>query len=77
MTPVVRVWSVGGMELVINGERKTVRSTTLQELLEELEVLGLRCATMVNGRIVRRTDRATTQLAPGDGVEIITMVGGG
>jgi sulfur carrier protein len=65
------------MELVINGEKQQVSAQDLEALLEELKVAGVRCATMINGRIVKRADRPTTALHEGDTVEVITMVGGG
>lgn len=65
------------MEIVLNGEKQTVRAETLAALLEEIRMHERRCATMVNGEVVRRPDRAARRLAPGDAVEVISMVGGG
>lgn len=68
---------VAAMKLTINGEIKNLEVQTLAELLEQLGLHGMRCATMVNGRIVKRFDRPTARLAPDDQVDIISMVGGG
>jgi sulfur carrier protein len=65
------------MEIVLNGEKKTVESTNLAELLLQMQMHELRCATLLNGRIIRRTDRSDTPIQAGDQVEVITMVGGG
>jgi sulfur carrier protein len=65
------------MELLVNGERKHVEAQSVESLLQELGIAELRCATMLNGKIVKRVDRASTSLGPNDQVEIISMVGGG
>ncbi|CAN5424645.1 hypothetical protein BH09SUM1_BH09SUM1_03890 [soil metagenome] len=65
------------LEIVLNGEKKKTASASLAALLEELQFSGQRCATMVNGAVVRRTERDKQPLHPNDAVEIITMVGGG
>ncbi|MCC6548015.1 sulfur carrier protein ThiS [Candidatus Sumerlaeota bacterium] len=65
------------MTVTINGERQTLNDQTVAELLRALDMHERRCATMVNGEIIRRVDRASRQLKEGDAVEIISMVGGG
>jgi len=65
------------MNVILNGEPATIESTTLQALLEKLDLHGARCATMLNGRIVRRADRGTTAIQRDDVIEVISMVGGG
>lgn len=65
------------MELLVNGERRIVQAQTVEELLREIGIGELRCATMLNGRIVKRDQRAVTTLSPNDQVDVISMVGGG
>lgn len=64
-------------KLSINGEPKETSAPDLAALLEELGLHERRCATMLNGEIVRRQDRAAQPLSEGDSIEIIAMVGGG
>ena len=65
------------MHVTLNGEPAAIDATTVQALLEKLELHGARCATMINGRIVRRAERESTAIQPGDVIEVISMVGGG
>ncbi len=65
------------MTVTVNGEEREVKATTLAELLEELLLDTRRCATMVNGTIVRKERRADHRLRENDQVDIISMVGGG
>lgn len=65
------------MKVTINGETQDIEPCTLAALLERLKLHEARCATMINGRIVRRAERETTELQAGDSVDIISMVGGG
>jgi len=66
------------MQLVINGDSRTVDSVATVEQL--LRVLDLDAGTVVvelNRNIVRRPSLATTPVADGDQVEIVHFVGGG
>jgi len=65
------------MIVLVNGEQTEVTAETLAALLEELGLQERRCATMMNGEIVRRTERPEVRLRDQDQVEIISMVGGG
>lgn len=65
------------MKLTVNGEPHEGTEKTLEELLRVLGLDQRPCATMIDGRIVKRTERATTPLAENAQVEIISMVGGG
>ncbi len=67
----------GPLAISVNDEPKTTSAGSLGGLLEELGLHERRCATMVNGEIVRRPDRGATALREGDKIEIIAMVGGG
>lgn len=64
-------------KLIVNGEPAESAARDLAALLEELGLHERRCATMVNGEIVRRQNRSEHHLSEGDTIEIIAMVGGG
>lgn len=64
--------------LEINGtQREVAESTTLAELLAELDVNTRHVAVEVNRELIPRTEHATHALAEGDQLEIVTLVGGG
>lgn len=66
--------------LVINGEATSISfaaEATLAALVDVLEALPERVATMVNGEIVSRDRREEWVLAEGDQVELLTFAGGG
>ena len=73
--------STGGsarMEIVVNGERRTVgEGMTLEGLVREMGFLEKPVVCEVNLSIVSRKDWAGTLLSPGDTVEVIGFVGGG
>ena len=66
------------IQIELNGAARNVpHGSTVAELLE---VLGLRpelVAVERNQKLVRRAERATTQLVAGDRIELVTLVGGG
>ena len=66
------------MELVVNGDRRTiVKPSTVEQLLAELG-LDVRAVVVEHNRvIIRRPALASTPLAEGDVVEIVHFVGGG
>ena len=61
----------------VNGEAATTRAATLAELVAELGFAETAVATALNGEFVARHARATTQLSPGDHVEIVAPRQGG
>ena len=64
--------------ILLNGEpREVPEGTSLRGLIELLELRHEQVAIEVNRRIVRREQRGDTRLAPGDEVELVTLVGGG
>lgn len=63
--------------LTVNGERKTVRATTPQELLAELEFRGEFFAIAVNRRVIARARWREVALKDSDSVEIVTPRQGG
>lgn len=67
------------MQLRVNGEPRAVvlDDETVAGLLAALGCVPERVAVEQNGAIVRRGDRASTQIKEGDVFEIVTLVGGG
>lgn len=67
------------MVLQVNGEARDLAlvDDTVAALLQSLGAVPERVAVERNGAIVKRADRATTRLLPGDVIEIVTLVGGG
>ena len=66
------------IEIVVNGERRTVPSG--QNLVEILAYLGLeadRVAIELNRTIVRKSDWSTTVVTDGASLEVVQFVGGG
>ena len=57
-------------------DRQLPDNTTVKQLLAELKVVGP-LAVELNRRVCPKKDHATTTLAEGDVVEIVTIVGGG
>ncbi len=68
----------GGIDVVINGQTRTVNAgTTIAGLIVELGLGDRRVAVERNREVVPRAIHATTALAAGDRVELVTFVGGG
>jgi sulfur carrier protein len=66
------------IDLVINGQPKTIGSgTTISVLLDQLGLGDRRVAVERNREIVPRAQHASTILADGDRLELVTFVGGG
>ncbi len=66
------------IDIVINGESRTVTAgTTVAGLVAELGLGDRRVAVERNREVVPRAQHATTVLAAGDHVEVVTFVGGG
>lgn len=66
------------MTVVVNGApRELPAGATVSDLLRALGLEGRPLAVERNLEIVPRSVHASTQLADGDRVEIVTMVGGG
>jgi thiamine biosynthesis protein ThiS len=66
------------IDVVINGESRSIAvGTTVAALIVELGLGDRRVAVERNREIVPRAQHATTQLAAGDRVELVTFVGGG
>ena len=66
------------IEVVINGETRTIpQGTTVAGLIGELGLGDRRVAVERNREVVPRAAHASTVLAAGDRVELVTFVGGG
>jgi len=66
------------MEVVLNGERRSVRDgISVAELIAELGLNQRRLAVEVNREVVPREAFAERRLAPEDVVEIVHFIGGG
>ncbi|MBS1213861.1 MAG: bifunctional sulfur carrier protein/thiazole synthase [Proteobacteria bacterium] len=66
------------MQIIINGEPRTVREhTTLAALTDELGLTGKRIAVELNREIVTQGTYAQHELAEGDSLEIVHAIGGG
>lgn len=66
------------MKLTINGEIKEFTDdTTLEKMLEELELKDKVMAAAVNMQIVKQNEWATHRLCDGDKIELLDFVGGG
>ena len=66
------------IQIEVNGAARSVpQGLTVAELLEALGLRPELVAVERNARLVRRSERATTPLASGDRIELVTLVGGG
>ena len=66
------------VSVFVNGERRELRSpATIADLLRGLELPLRGVAVEVNEQIVPRARQAEHQLADGDRLEIVSLVGGG
>ena len=66
------------MNLVVNGERRTVGDgTTVSGLLRELGLDGRPCAVEINEELAPKREHNERTLSEGDTVEVVTLVGGG
>ena len=64
--------------IVVNGQpRDIAATTTVAELLEQLEIPLRGVAVEINGEIVARSRHAEQTVAVGDRLEIVSLVGGG
>ena len=64
--------------VVINGQARTIADgTTVSGLIAELGLDGRPVAVERNREVIPRAEHASTILADGDRVEVVTFVGGG
>ncbi len=68
----------GLISILVNGEpREVARGTTVAGLLDALSLGQKYVAVEVNFELVPRAQHGNRRLAPGDRLEIVTLVGGG
>jgi sulfur carrier protein len=66
------------MNITLNGAAHTHHgSGSVSELLKELGVNPDQVVIMVNDRIIPKGERDAVRLRDGDGVEVLTFMGGG
>ena len=66
------------MNIIVNGTpRELKQPLSVAELLEHLKIPPRGVAVEVNLQLVSRAQHAQRQLADGDQLEIVTLVGGG
>jgi len=66
------------MQISVNGKpREIPPGTTLAALLQTLRLDPRQVAVERNLELAPRGEHAATELAPGDRVEVVTLVGGG
>jgi sulfur carrier protein len=69
---------VSTISVVINGQPKSVNvGTTVEKLIVDLGLGDRKVAVERNRTVVPRAQHATTELADGDRLEVVTFVGGG
>jgi thiamine biosynthesis protein ThiS len=69
-TQVVNVWLNGQQRQLANG-------TSVAALLADLGLAANHVAVEINRELAPRADHSTRELAEGDRLEIVTLVGGG
>ncbi len=66
------------VQIIVNDEAREIADVaTVAALLDELGLAGKPVAVEVNLELVPRQQHGARPLAPGDRVEIVTLVGGG
>jgi thiamine biosynthesis protein ThiS len=66
------------IEIIVNGEpRRTPAGSAILTLLAELHLEPDRVAVELDGRIIKRSEWGSLELAPGAKLEIVQFVGGG
>ncbi len=66
------------MKIFVNGEAKDVAdSCTVQDLLNEMDIVGQRLAVEVNEEIVSKSRHENYVFTDADKVEIVHAIGGG
>jgi sulfur carrier protein len=68
----------GFIDVVINGQARAVNvGMTIEKLIADLGLGDRKVAVERNRTVVPRAEHATTVLANGDRLEVVTFVGGG
>ena len=70
--------SDNSISITVNGNARVCQpTTTVAQLLAQLDTAGKRVAVERNGEIVPKSRHASTELISGDRLEIVVAVGGG
>lgn len=73
----MRVETSPKVRVTVNGADIETGAADLAALIADLDFEGQRVATAVNGEFVRQDARASTVLAPGDRIEVLSARQGG
>ena len=65
------------MKFTLNGEARELDVSTVGQLVRQLGLSDQAVAVELNRQVVPRRQHATTPLADGDAIEVVTLVGGG
>ena len=65
------------MNLIVNGQEKTTKAKTIQELLNELQIEEKVMAAAVNMNVVKKEDWESFKFNEGNKEEFLKLVGGG
>jgi thiamine biosynthesis protein ThiS len=69
---------VNGMKVIVNSQALELPDgSSVADLVTHLGLPATRVAVELNRILVRRAEHAAQRLAEGDGVEVVTLVGGG
>lgn len=66
-----------GITIHLNGEKRRVEATTVEELIRELGLERRMIAVERNLEVVPKSAYASTMLHDGDRIEVVHMIGGG
>lgn len=64
-------------QIILNGEYYKTMSSNFSELFSELNIQPERLIVEYNGNILKSDLRSSVEIAAGDKVELISIVGGG
>ena len=66
------------IEIIVNGKQTKISTTwTIEDLVQDLDLVGNQVAVEFNGQIISRDRWPEQPLGSGDRIEIVHVVGGG
>ncbi|MCZ6485859.1 MAG: sulfur carrier protein ThiS [Acidobacteria bacterium] len=66
------------IEIIVNGKQTKISTTwTIEDLVQDLDLVGNQVAVEFNGQIISRDRWPEQPLGAGDRIEIVHFVGGG
>lgn len=65
------------IQITVNGQRHTIASTKLAELIQELHIQTKHLAVAVNNHVIPSAEQGKCALKNGDQIEIVTPMCGG